>query len=235
MLVIGHRGAAGTHPENTLVSIEAAIAAGADWVEIDIRRVDGELIVLHDERLERTTNGNGSVYDLSLEELRRLDAGAGERVPLLAEVLDGIAARCGLNIEIKQADLAPELVALLNHTLRARPAWRGKIMVSSFLREPMQEFATLKPAGVELAALSDHAADEAQAFALAIGATALNVSLAELTGGIVTRAHECGLRVLVYTVNDTHDIGRCHRLEVDGIFTDYPARAIAFLREHPRI
>lgn len=235
MIVIGHRGAAGTHPENTLGSIEAAITAGADWVEIDIRRVDGELIVLHDEQLERTTNGSGSVYAMPLGELRQLDAGKGERIPLLAEVLDRIAARCGLNIEIKQADVAPELSALLTHVLHAQPAWRGKIMVSSFLREPMREFAILKPAGVELAALSDHEADTARAFALEIGAGALNVSLAELSGPVVTTAHECGLRLLVYTVNARRDIERCHRLGVDGIFTDYPARAIAFLDEQPRI
>ncbi len=235
MLIIGHRGAAGTHPENTLGSIEAAIRAGADWIEIDIRRVDGELIVLHDERLERTTNGRGSVYGLSLGELRLLDAGAGECIPLLTEVLDCIAARCGLNIEIKQADIAPALAAVLDEVLHARPAWRGKIMVSSFLREPMQAFAQLKPAGVELAALSDRKAGEAQAFALTIGASALNVSLAELTGLVVASAHEHGLRLLVYTVNDTHDIARCHALGVDGIFTDYPARAIAFLRDQPRI
>ena len=235
MLIIGHRGAAGTHPENTLLSIDAAIAAGADWIEIDIRRVDGELIVLHDERLERTTNGSGSVYDLPLGRLRQLDAGNSERIPLLREVLARIAARCGLNIEIKQPDIATELAALLRDVLRALPAWRGKIMVSSFLREPMQEFAMLKPDGVELAALSDNTSVAAREFALAIGATALNVSHAELTASVVTMAHERGLRLLVYTVNETRDIARCRRLNVDGIFTDYPARAIAFLREQPII
>lgn len=235
MLIIGHRGAAGTHPENTLGSIEAAIAAGADWVEIDIRAIDGELVVLHDERLERTTNGHGSVYNLTVDELRRLDAGDGERIPLLHEVFDLIAARCGLNIEIKQADVAPELAALLRQALRALPAWHGKIMVSSFLREPMEEFAALRPVGVELAALSDHNAIATLGFALALGATSLNVSLAELTDSIVAMAHARDLRLLVYTVNETHDLARCHRLGVDGVFTDYPARAIAFLREQPMI
>ncbi len=235
MLIIGHRGAAGTHPENTLASIAAAIAAGADWVEIDIRAIDGELVVLHDERLERTTNGQGSVYDLTVDELRRLDAGDGERIPLLREVFALIAARCGLNIEIKQTDLVPELAALLRKVLHALPAWRGKIMVSSFLREPMQEFAARKPAGVELAALSDHDSAATLGFALALGATALNVSLAELSDSVVTMAHERDLRLLVYTVNETDDMARCRRLGVDGIFTDYPARAIAFLREQPMI
>lgn len=235
MLIIGHRGAAGTHPENTLGAIDAAIAAGVDCVEIDVRSVDSGLIVLHDERLERTTNGIGSVYDLTLAELRQLDAGDGERIPLLPEVLDRIDARCGLNIEIKQADIAPALTAVLRAVLRARPAWRGKLIVSSFLEEPLREFARLKPDGVELAALSDHNSVEAQALALAIGAAALNVSLAELSAHVVATAHRCGLRLLVYTVNETHDIERCRRLRVDGIFTDYPARAIAFLREQPRI
>ena len=235
MLIIGHRGAAGTHPENTLVSIDAALAAGVDWIEIDIRSIDGEIIVLHDERLERTTNGGGSVYDLTFAQLRRLDAGHGEHIPLLQEVLDRIGARCGLNIEIKQADIAAELAAMLQPILDVRPAWRGKIMVSSFLREPMLEFAALKPDGVELAALSDHTSVAALDFALAIGATALNVSLAELTGSIVAMAHERGLRLLVYTVNEKDDMARCLQLDVDGIFTDFPARAIAFLREQPMI
>lgn len=235
MLIIGHRGAAGTHPENTLVSIDAAIAAGADWIEIDVRLVDGELIVLHDERLERTTNGSGSVYARTLEQLRRLDAGDGERIPLLREVLDRIAARCGLNIEIKQCDIAAELATALRRTLNARPAWHGKIMVSSFLREPMREFAGLKPDGVELAALSDNTSVAALGFARAIGASSLNVSLAEVTGPIVAMAHDRGLRLLVYTVNETSDMALCRGLDVDGIFTDYPARAIAFLREGPII
>jgi len=235
MLIIGHRGAAGTHPENTLGSIDAAIAAGADWVEIDVRSVDGGLIVLHDERLERTTNGNGSVYAMTLADLRQLDAGNGECIPLLPEVLARIDARCGLNIEIKQADIAPALAAVLQPVLRARPAWRGRLMVSSFIRESLLEFARLKPDGVELAALSDHNSTEAQALALTIGATALNVSLAEVSAHVVATAHRSGLRLLVYTVNETSDIERCQRLGVDGIFTDYPARAIAFLREQPRI
>ncbi|MGR9089725.1 MAG: glycerophosphodiester phosphodiesterase [Gammaproteobacteria bacterium] len=235
MLIIGHRGAAGTHPENTLASIDAAIAARADWIEIDVRLVDGEIIVLHDERLERTTNGSGSVYDMTFEQLRRLDAGDGEHIPLLREVLERIDARCGLNIEIKQPDIARELATFLRQVLRARPAWHGKIMVSSFLREPMLEFAALKADGVELAALSDHTSVAALEFALAIGATALNVSLAELTGSIVAMAHERDLRLLVYTVNDAVDMARCRELDVDGIFTDYPLRAIAFLRDEPMI
>jgi len=231
MWIIGHRGAAGTHPENTLLSIEHALHCGVDWIEIDIRFVDGNLIVLHDERLDRTTNGSGSVYDWHLQDLRRLDAGRGEKIPLLHEVIDLIDGRAGLNIEIKQAGLTKPLTDLLAAYLRRGPAWRDKFMLSSFLQEPMRELRDTAPAGCLLAALSDHEAAAATRFALEIGAFSLNVSRAELNPSIVERAHRHGLRVLVYTVNAVSDVKQCFELSVDGIFTDYPGRAIAFLRD----
>ena len=101
MWIIGHRGAAGTAPENTLLSITRALNFSVDWIEIDIRMVDNTIILLHDENLDRTTNGSGSVYDYGLAALRTLDAGNGEKIPLLTEVLNLIDAKAGINIEIK--------------------------------------------------------------------------------------------------------------------------------------
>ena len=87
MQVIGHRGSAGTEPENTLISVQTAVDAGAPWVEIDVRHVAGELFVIHDQALNRTTNGSGSIYAQSAAAILRLDAGKGERVPTLKQVL----------------------------------------------------------------------------------------------------------------------------------------------------
>jgi glycerophosphoryl diester phosphodiesterase len=84
MWVIGHRGAAGKWPENTLLSIQHAISYGVDWVEIDVRSIDGEIIVMHDDTLDRTTNGTGFIDAHSLASLRSFDAGRGERIPLLS-------------------------------------------------------------------------------------------------------------------------------------------------------
>lgn len=229
MWVIGHRGAAGTHPENTLASIRAAIASGADWVEIDIRLVGQTLVVIHDDHVDRTTSGTGSVYGYSLDELRALDAGNGEAIPLLEEVLDLIDGRIGLNIEIKQTGLIEPLERALVSRLESQANWHGRILVSSFLASPMQALSAKLPDGCLLAALSDGTARETLELALSINAFSLNVSLRELSPDVVRMAKDHGLRVLVYTVNELVDVGRCAELEVDGIFTDFPARAIAFL------
>jgi glycerophosphoryl diester phosphodiesterase len=88
MICFGHRGAAGYAPENTLASVEKAISLGADWVEVDVYAVENELVVIHDDRLERTTNGSGYIIEQSLEYLRSLDAGEGEKIPFLREIFD---------------------------------------------------------------------------------------------------------------------------------------------------
>src|SRR5213593_3287192 len=96
VLRIGHRGAAGYAPENTLRSIEQAIALGCDLVEVDVRRTrDGDLVLLHDERVDRTTNGKGNVAEMTLKDLRTLDAGGGPRIPTLQEALHVADGRVG--------------------------------------------------------------------------------------------------------------------------------------------
>ena len=87
MQIIAHRGASGEYPENTMLAIEQAIAQGADAIELDVFAVQGELIVIHDHHLQRTTNGKGSIYQYSVEQLKQFDAGKGERIPALAQVL----------------------------------------------------------------------------------------------------------------------------------------------------
>ena len=105
---IGHRGACGYEPENTLASFQRAIDMGCTWIELDVHFVDNELIVIHDSRLDRTTNGKGKIYDLSLEEIQSYDAGNGEHIPTLTEVLDLVDRRIGVNVELKgRATAAP--------------------------------------------------------------------------------------------------------------------------------
>lgn len=231
MWIIGHRGAAGTWPENTLLSISRALEYGVDWIEIDIRMIDNTLIVLHDETLDRTTNGSGSVYHYSLATLRRLDAGRCERIPLLPEVMDMIDARAGLVIEIKEPGITEALVALTNDYLGRQPNWRDRLMLSSFLPEVMMELSTMAPAGCLLGALSEEGIEGSLRYAVRIGAFSLNIALDTLSGADVRQAHDCDLKVLVYTVNDAADIKYCFDLSVDGIFTDFPQRAIAFLQK----
>ncbi len=114
LLCFAHRGASGHEPENTLLAVEKAIVLGADWIEVDVYAVEGELIVIHDERLERTTNGTGCVMDKTLAYLRSLDAGKGQRIPTLREVFDCVDRRVGINVELKGPDTAGLAVSLID-------------------------------------------------------------------------------------------------------------------------
>jgi len=98
LLCFAHRGASGHEPENTLSAVEKAIILGSDWIEVDVYAVEGELIVIHDERLERTTNGTGSVMDKTLAYLQSLDAGKGQQIPSLREVFDCVDHRAVINV-----------------------------------------------------------------------------------------------------------------------------------------
>jgi glycerophosphoryl diester phosphodiesterase len=101
---IGHRGACGHAPENTLSSFELAIEMGCPWIELDVYHIDGELLVIHDDTLERTTNGTGDVMDQSVAYLRTLDAGDGQQIPTLNEIIELVGHRAGINVELKGPD-----------------------------------------------------------------------------------------------------------------------------------
>ena len=102
VIVIGHRGAAGKEPENTMRSFLTAVKDGCDFVELDVHLTsDGHIVVIHDDTVDRTTDGRGRVSDMDIDSLRSLDAGMGERIPLLKEVLGALGGRCSLNIELK--------------------------------------------------------------------------------------------------------------------------------------
>jgi glycerophosphoryl diester phosphodiesterase len=229
MWVIGHRGAAGTWPENTLLSIRQAMHSGVNWVEIDVRLVNDTIIVLHDDTLERTTNGYGSVYGHSVADLRMLDAGNGELIPFLVEILDEVDAAIGVNIEVKQHGLEDQLLATISHYFAQQPRWHKRLMVSSFLPEVMRSLSGSAPAGCLLGALCETDAEGSIEIAVQRKMDAVNISFEQLSSAIVEHAHAQGLKMLVYTVNELNDVRRCVDFFVDGIFTDYPEQAIAFL------
>jgi len=100
MIIIGHRGASGHQPENTLAAFRAAEAMGCAWVELDVHLLEGTLLVIHDDQVDRTTSGSGTLSELGLKAVRELDAGRGERVPTLNEVLAELGGRVSVNIEL---------------------------------------------------------------------------------------------------------------------------------------
>ena len=229
LTVIGHRGARGHAPENTLLSLDAALKLGADWVEFDVQLHRGELLLMHDLRLERTTNGSGRLSDLSLESLRNLDAGQGQKIPTLQEALNLIDQRVGANIELKTWNGTAAAVAKILRDGMDQGWAAEKFLVSSFHLPELYEFRQLMPE-IPIGALLCGVPLDWAGVAVELGASTLNLSDEFVDEQLVADAHVRGLKVYVYTVNLPDEMERMARMGVDGIFTDYPDRAQRFKR-----
>jgi glycerophosphoryl diester phosphodiesterase len=221
LICFAHRGASGHEPENTLAAVEKAIALGADWIEVDVYAVAGELIVIHDERLERTTSGAGYVSDKSLAYLRSLDAGKGQRIPTLREVFDSVDGRAGINVELKGPKTAGLAVSLIEEYVRERQWNYEQLIVSSFSRRQLRKVSKLNP-HIRIGILIDRPRRHYAIFARRYQAYSVHAHINIASARFIARAHERGLKVFVYTVNSPEDIDRLRALGVDGIFTDFP-------------
>lgn len=223
MQIIAHRGASGLAPENTLKAIRLALALGAQAIEIDVQRADGELWVFHDRRLERCTNGGGVLTAQSRAYLAGLDAGEGEPIPTLWQVMEAIAGRAELHIELKGAQTADE-VAVLTRRAEAQLGFTpAHWVVSSFHHPELARFAALRPE-IRLGALTATIPFTLAEFAAELGAWSLNCDVDFVDAALVMDAHRRGLKVLVYTVDHTADLAALVAMGVDGIFTNRPDR-----------
>lgn len=237
MLVIAHRGASGHQPENTLGAYELAIEMRSDMLELDLHQTrDDEIVVMHDAKLEGL-GGSGEVGDATLAQVRALDAGGGARVPTLAEVLDGFAARIPLNLEIKWG-AGGDYPGLEGRVLAAL-AERGlgaDILFSSFRPSILARLRT-SDSESRLALLisprSGLSVADAIAHATQLGAEALNPYFAQVDAALVAAAHAATLAVNTYTVDAEDWMRRFVELGVDGIFTNYPDRLRELLDREP--
>jgi glycerophosphoryl diester phosphodiesterase len=235
-LKIGHRGAAGEAPENTLASFELALRHGADGIEFDVQlSSDGVPVVIHDARLTRTTSGNGWVHEHRASVLRRLDAGswfnrrhrlrareryAGARIPLLAEVLQWVKARqCLAFVEIK--DLRPDVAAKVLQEIERAGVWHLTRVLSFDLPTLQQARELSKQARLGLD-FSGRLLPVRRA--LAFGAEVLLPYWAIASRRLIRRAHLEGLKVIPWTVNYPLHMRRKILDGVDGLITNYPAR-----------
>lgn len=220
LLRIGHRGAAGHAPENTLLSLEKAISFKLDFVEVDVQRTrDGHLVILHDERVDRTTNGTGLVSDMTLLELRKLDAGAGQRIPMLGEVLQTASDRIGLILEVKVEGLAKQVY----ETVR-RSAFASPVIYASFIHNELESVRAVNPQTQTMALFGRLVKKNPVAGAKSVQATHAGFNYRVLTGSLVDMCHQHGLVVFAYTVNERQDVQHIKSLGVDGIISDYPDR-----------
>lgn len=238
-ILIAHRGGSLEAPENTMAAFRHAIEVGMRFVELDVQMSsDGELVVIHDETLDRTTDGTGAVHDYAFEELRRFDAGAkfgpqfaGERIPTLREVLDLCASNgVGVVIELKATDInegVEEKVAALIREMRRRGA--ENIWCISFHHDAIQRMRELDPA-LPLGYLYEwdvgsfvSADDAVQALCPYFGTALAHPEQ-------VAEAHRLGKLVFVYTVNEANDMHALAEAGIDGMVSDRPSLLLEVLR-----
>jgi glycerophosphoryl diester phosphodiesterase len=223
--VIAHRGASGHRPENTLSAFELAVEMGADMIETDLHRTrDAAVVVTHDEELAGL-GGRGEIADATLAEVRALDAGAGERVPTLEELLDRLGDRIAWNLELKRGTRGeyPGLEAAALDEVRGR-GLIGRTLFSSFYDPVLARLRALEPAARIGLLISRRYPVQMVERARALGAEALHPEGSLVTPALVEEAHAAGLAVHVFTVDDPEEMGRLLDWGVDGLFTNYPDR-----------
>ncbi len=222
--IIGHRGAAGLAPENTLPSFAKALECGVNAVELDVYNVEDTLIVIHDDTLERTTNGRGPVMQQRLAGLRSLDAGNGAGIPTLDEVWTLIDGKAGLNIELKGPDTALPVARWLERT---RPP-ANSIMVSSFDHGELARFKDHDPDGPDastiIAPLFHKWRSDIPSVAARFQTGWVNINQRVLNPERVSALTQANLTISSYTVNSTRRAQALLRMGVQALFTDYPDR-----------
>jgi glycerophosphoryl diester phosphodiesterase len=227
--VIAHRGGRRWAPENTLAAFKRSVDAHADGIELDIHRCkSGELIVIHDETLPRTTNGAGFIKDKTLAELKALDAGSwykpefkDERLPTLEEVLHLVDGKLNVNVEIKNIPVDyPGIEDALIETL-SHYKYPDKIIVSSFDHQVLKSFHRKAPQ-YKIGMLDAAIPADIGTYAKIVGATAWNPEFDVVRPDAVAAAHAAGLKVFVWTPNDKKDWANLADMHVDGIITDDP-------------
>lgn len=235
MRVIAHRGFSGLAPENTMSAFRKAIEIGADMFELDVLLSrDGEVVVIHDETLDRTSNAKGNVADRSLAELKKLDAGKwfssefeGEPIPTLEEVLKLAKGQILINVEIKteavtdepRGGIAEKVLALVRaHDMH------DQVVISSFDPRALAQTRQLDP-DIHTASLFDRELQKGMRPSEVmeeVGSNGFNLSQEIVDASIVTECHELGRPVAVYTVNEVERMKEMLDLGVDALFTDRP-------------
>ncbi|MBU2995515.1 glycerophosphodiester phosphodiesterase [Cellulophaga baltica] len=225
LLVIGHRGAMGHETENTIASIEKALALEVNMIEIDVFKIaSGEIVVFHDDSVERLTNGKGNIEAFTLSELRKLEVVGGHQIPLFTEVLNIINKKVPLNIELKGANTAKDVDEIIK-TYISEKGWElNDFIISSF---NWDELILMREVNNDIAVavlIEDENPLEAIPLAKKLHAVAINPDADKLTLEIANKIREAGFKIYPWTVNDPQKIIEMKRIGVDGMFTNYPER-----------
>lgn len=231
-LIIAHRGASATAPENTMAAFKKAIEDKAQAIEVDVRLTrDNEVVVIHDSRLERTTNGRGKIADYYLKDLQTLDNGfwfhpkySGEKILTLSQIIKLTNNKIGINIEIKPLDKRQDIIVEKCVALTQNCRTQKRVLISSFQHSLIKKVKSLDPTIMTGIIYSPviHFGKKPATLASKYNADAFVISKNYLRENMVKEAHENNLAVLVYTVDDYHDLERMIKFEVDGVMTNTP-------------
>ena len=222
MILTGHRGAAKLEPENTLLSIQKAIDIGVDQIEIDVHLTsDQHLVVIHDTTVDRTTDGQGVIADFTLAEVKQLDAGKGERIPTLQEVLDLVRGKVILQIELKGPNTAAPVIQTVKQN-----GMESEVLLTSFVHERLHEARQLNP-NLRLGALWANPPPDACEQAIDMGAEAIHIQHLNIDPELVQKAHANGLKIRAWNPDTVEEIQRVINLGVDAIGSNRPDLLIA--------
>ena len=223
-LVIGHRGAMGHETENSLASVQKAMDLGVDMIEIDVFRIkSGEIVVFHDQRVERLTNGGGNIEEYYIFDLKKLLLDGNHTIPQLQDVLKLINNQVALNIELKGANTADRVNFIMDYYVKNRGWSWDNVLISSFNWDELRAMRKKNP-DVAIAVLTESDPLEAIPVAKELGAVAINPNFRSLNADNIREIHEAGFKIYTWTVNDPGDIQKLLSQGVDGIISDYPER-----------
>ena len=226
VMIIGHRGAMGHIAENTIPSIKKAIELGVDGIEIDVFKCKtGELVVFHDEKLDRLTNASGFIESLELDSIKKITVLDQYRIPTLDEVLILIDGQIKLNIELKGQGTASPTNDIINQYINKEGWTNDKFIISSFKWDELEKIRSLNSL-IPIAVLVNTRVNpiEALPFARKVKAIAINPNFKDLNQENIKEIQSNGFKVFPYTINELDDIERMIKLGVDAIITDYPER-----------
>lgn len=221
MLIFAHRGAS-SDAENTLLAIELALQQQSDGIEVDVWQLADNFVVIHDKWLSRTTNGCGQLNDYSLAQLQLLDAGHGQRIPTLWQVIEQIDNRSQLNIELKSVNCVDSLLKLLSQAEAQLKTDANKWLISSFDHHLLASINAKRP-GLRIGALTSNNPIQRAQFAQQLNAWSMHVDADFVDQALVEDAHQRGIKVLAFTVDEKDDLARLAAWGVDGVFTNSPA------------
>jgi glycerophosphoryl diester phosphodiesterase len=225
--VIAHRGSSARAPENTQLSFRAALEDGADGIELDARlTADGVVVVMHDDDIARVTNGIGRISEMSFEQLRAVRVHGSEPVPMLSEVLSVVGGRVEVVVEIKGAFGGARAVGGDEVARAVVPLLAGvpRVLCSSFDPGAVAYVRAVAPEIPTAITIGGHASlGETLQLAVRAGHSEIHLPEARAEADFVVRAHDAGLGVLAYTVNDPRRARELETWGLDGIFSDDPA------------